>query len=215
MRTICITILILILMTDSFAQQDVKAKAIIHDFSTKAKEYKTIQTDFVFSMIDTRENTHEDYEGTISVKEEKFRINMLDTETYFNGKTIWNFLVDVQEVNITEPDEEDKFFLAAPYKIFSPNENEFKFKFIGETHIDNVPVYEIDLFPRNLDQEYARIRLQINKTNMKLCSVKYFRKDGIHYNIKLSNLKTNLNLPDSYFTFNVEDHPDVEVIDLR
>jgi len=215
MRIICIVIIIVSSAVSSYGQQDVKAKVIIHDFSTKAKEYKTIQTDFVFSMIDTRENTHEDYEGTISVKEEKFRINMLDTETYFNGKTIWNFLVDVQEVNITEPDEEDEFFLAAPYKIFSPDENEFKFKFIGETHIDNVPVYEIDLFPRKLDQEYARIRLQINKTNMTLCSVKYFRKDGINYNIKLSNLKTNLNLPDSYFTFNIEDHPDVEVIDLR
>ncbi len=215
MRTFSIAIIIISLTVSSYGQQDVKAKAIIHDFSTMAKEYKTIQTDFVFSMIDTRENTHEDYEGTISVKEEKFRINMLDTETYFNGKTIWNFLVEVQEVNITEPDEEDEFFLAAPYKIFSPDENEFKFKFIGETYIDNVPVYEIDLFPRNLDQEYARIRLQINKTNMTLCSVKYFRKDGIHYNIKLSNLKTNLNLPDSYFIFNVEDHPDVEVIDLR
>jgi outer membrane lipoprotein-sorting protein len=215
MRKVCITIVTLILAGNALAQQDIEAKSIITDFSNKVREYTAMQAEFAFSIIDIREDTREDYEGVIFIKGEKFRIKMFDIETYFDGETIWNHLIDVQEVNITKPDEEDKFFLDAPNKIFFPDENEFKFKFVGETYQDNKTVYEIDLFPRHLNQEYSRIRLKINKSNMTLIYVEYVRKDGIRYNIKISNLKANPNLPDSYFTFNIEDHPDVEVIDLR
>lgn len=208
-------ITLIIFAFPSFAQDEETAKQILDDFSSRLNSFSSVKADFTFTDINLREQTNDSYEGNVTFKGDKFRLNVLETETWFNGKTLWNFLPDVNEVNVSEPDQEDDVILYNPFKLFTSPEARFKYGFRGELSEGGEPVYEIDLIPLDLEQEYSRIRIRILKLSMDLLSVKYFRKDGNNYLIEMSNLSTNIDLPDSHFSFRVSEHPGVEVIDLR
>ena len=199
----------------SAAQDHETAKKILDDFSTRFNSFTSIRTNFTFTDINLREQTHDSYEGKVTFKGKKFRLNVLESETWFDGKTLWNYLSDVNEVNISEPDPEDDIIINNPFQLFASYESRFNYSFRGELNENGKIIYEIDLLPKNLDLEYSRIRIRILKNNMDLLSAKYDKKDGNHYLVEISDIEINLNLPDSYFTFKTSDHPGVEVIDLR
>ena len=80
--------------------------------------------------------------------------------------------------------------------------------------MDGIIYNIIDLYPKDLNKGFSRIRLFIEKEKLELYSIRYFGKDGIHYLLLLTGYKTN-ELPDSWFQFDISKHPNVEVIDLR
>ncbi len=201
--------------TFAYSQDVATAKKILDEFSDRLGTYTSVKAKFTFTDINLREDTRDSYEGEITFKGEMFRLNILDTETWFNGKILWNFLPDVNEVNVSEPDQEDDVILNNPFHLFKSYETRFNYGFLGEKNIGSKVAYEIDLIPNELGVEYSRIRIRIAKESMELLSARYYKKDGNHYLIEVSNLSTNLDLPDSYFSFDVKEHPGVEVIDLR
>ena len=76
-------------------------------------------------------------------------------------------------------------------------------------------MHEIHLFPINLDQPYSRIRLYIDAGRDILSFIQIVGKDGIDYNISLSNYVTDKDLDDSIFIFDKLKYKKAEIIDLR
>ncbi len=206
---------LMLFATVTYSQDEAAAKKILDEFSDQLNTYQSVKAKFTFTDINLREDTRDSYEGEITFKGEMFRLDILETETWFNGKTLWNFLPDVNEVNVSEPDQEDDVILNNPFHLFTSYETRFRYGFLGEKNMSGKIAYEIDLLPTDLAVEYSRIRIRISKSSMELLSAQYFKKDGNHYLIEVSNLSTNLDLPDSYFSFDPGEHPGVDVIDLR
>ena len=215
MNRLAIVFVLFIFSLISAAQDQETAKKILDDFSTRFNSFSSIRANFTFTDINLREQTSDSYEGKVTFKGKKFRLNVLESETWFDGKTLWNYLSDVNEVNVSEPDPEDDIIINNPFQLFTSYETRFNYSFRGEINDDGKTIYEIDLLPMDLNLEYSRIRIRILKNNLDLLSAKYDKKDGNHYLIEISDIETNLNLTDSYFTFKISDHPGVEVIDLR
>ena len=215
MNRLAIVFVLFIFSLISVAQDQETAKKILDDFSTRFNSFNSIRANFTFTDINLREQTSDSYEGKVTFKGKKFRLNVLESETWFDGKTLWNYLSDVNEVNVSEPDPEDDIIINNPLQLFTSYETRFNYSFRGEINDDGKTIYEIDLLPMDLNLEYSRIRIRILKNNLDLLSAKYDKKDGNHYLIEISDIETNLNLTDSYFTFKISDHPGVEVIDLR
>ncbi|NOQ24481.1 MAG: hypothetical protein GQ564_03885 [Bacteroidales bacterium] len=198
-----------------FAQEDPDAKKILDKLSEKTKSHKVIKSDFEVTLKSTKDNTQNTSKGTITMKGEMYRLIFMDSEAFFDGKTMWNYIPEVNEVNISEPDLNDDDLLNNPKQLFTVYENDFKYQLIKTMLEGNVNYALVDLYPNNLDEEYSRIRLQINTNEYFLSSATIFGKDGSNYSIKISNYKTNLELQDSYFTFDEKEYKGVEVVDLR
>ncbi len=209
-----ITLLIAFIPCLLFAQNPEKGKEILDKVTEKTKTYKTIKADFSFSMVNTQEEINESYEGKISIKGDKYRVNLMDVDTYFDGKTLWTHMIDAEEVNVDEPDLNDEETLN-PATIFTIYQTGFKYAYLGEQQHDGVTVYAIDLFPINRDKPYSRIKLQIKKDDMQLYSIEQIGKDGNDYTIKVNNMLTNTPMNDSMFVFNQDANPDVDIIDMR
>ena len=97
---------------------------------------------------DKKEGSRFQNEGEIVLKGDKYKLNLLGTTIYYDGKTMWNHIIDVEEVNITEPTEEEmEFFFSKPSRLFFIYESDFKIKYVGETTENNRTLYDIDLFP--------------------------------------------------------------------
>lgn len=196
------------------AQESEKAKEILDKVSVKTKSYTSIKADFSFTLENLQESISETHEGSIIIKGNKYVVDLMDTRSYFDGKTLYTHMIDAEEVNVSEPDEEDEAALN-PAKIFSLYENGFKFQFLGERIDDGKTLYEIDLFPDTSDKPFSRIKLLIDKNSLVLKSMKQVGKDGNSYIIKVKTMETNKPYNDTEFTFNTAANPDVDIIDMR
>ena len=197
------------------AQQDQEAKVILDKAADKTNSYKTIQAGFDLTVEDRKENTTSTSKGKIMVKGDKYRVESESNTVYFDGKTMWTFASDINEVTITEPDMEDEDFLGNPAKILLWYNRDFKYRYVQETTYNGKSVHEIDLFPKNLDQPYSRIKLYLGTDDLLLYFVKSAGKDGIDYKIKLTDYILDKDLNDDLFVFDPTKHKKVEIIDMR
>ncbi|MDA3780573.1 MAG: outer membrane lipoprotein carrier protein LolA [Bacteroidales bacterium] len=216
MKKLLLIILIALFSLSIYAQHDDIAKKILEKVSSKTKSYTTISADFTVKFSDLKDNNSNTSKGNIILKGDNYLLNFMNSTSYFNGVTLWSYLKDVNEVNISEPsnDDDDNIF-SHPNKIFTIYEGGFKYKYLGEINKNNITYYSINLFPENLEEEYSKISLEINKTNLRINSAKIFNKNGTRYFFSISNYIVNKQIADSTFTFDKEKFPNVEVIDLR
>lgn len=214
MKYLTSILLLFFIIPFTFAQEQEKAKEILDKVSEKTKSYKTISADFTFSMENLQEDISETNEGTILIKGNKYKVSLMDVDTYFDGSVIYTYLTEAEEVNISEPDPEDEESLN-PATIFTIYEKGFKYRYIGEKTENGKVYYEIDLYPENRDKPYSRIKLLISKDDMNLYSLRQVGKDGNNYTVIVKSMKTNIPIDDSAFVFDTAKHPDVDVIDMR
>jgi len=199
----------------AFSQQDPEAKKILDQVSAKAKSCQTIQSDFELVIENKRENKSSKSTGLIKIKGDKYYMESMGSKVYFDGKTLWSFMEDINEVTISEPDQTDNDFVENPAKIFTFYNRDFKYHLVGEAKMDEGWMYEIDLFPITLDQPYSRIKIFVARQSYELFLVKAISKDGINYSAFIRNTKYNVPLNDEMFRFQPEKHKGIEVVDLR
>ena len=155
MRKYITSFLFLLLILKLFGQQDPEALKILNKLSDKTKSMPSIEAKFNYIVEDKKEGSRFQNEGEIVLKGDKYKLNLLGTTIYYDGKTMWNHIIDVEEVNITEPTEEEmEFFFSKPSRLFFIYESDFKIKYVGETTENNRTLYDIDLFPSDLNKSY-------------------------------------------------------------
>jgi len=197
------------------AQQDPAAQEILDRVATKTQQYQSIQADFSLIVVDHKEDTRNTSVGNIIIKGEKYRITSAGSTVYFDGKTMWTFIQDDNEVTITEPDSQDDNFLSNPANVFTWYNRDFKYQYRGETTIEGVEMHEIDLFPKNLDQPYSRIKIFIAKNTEQLAIISSIGKDGIDYSVFVKNFIPDKVVSDDAFIFDPMKHKKVTIIDMR
>jgi len=208
-------LLCIISVSNLFAQQDPKAKEILDKLSEKTKSFKNIQIDFKVEYINLKDNFKNSSQGTITLQKEKYKLDFMGIESYFDGKTLYSYIIESNEVNISEPETDDTDILSNPKQIFALYEKDYKYQLISESSENGSSFAIIDLYPIDLEKDYSRIRLQINTNLYQLKSATIFGKDGSNYSLTVSTFKTNQSIDEKLFIFDETKYPNVEKIDLR
>lgn len=198
----------------NLSAQDSKAKAVLDKVSAKNKEFKSIKAEFTYSMDNAEEDIHDISTGSIILMGDKYRLEIMGTDNYFDGTTLYSHILDAEEVSISEPEEEEDGGLD-PSKIFTVYESGFTYKYVKEEKKGNIAYHIIDLFPEDSEKEFSSIRLKINKAKNQIESLLSVGKDGNNVSITLKNFTPNLTFKNSQFVFDPKLNPDVEINDLR
>lgn len=200
---------------DDDPAQDPYAREILDRSAATIEKLKSIQADFGLVIEDRKEDIRTKNTGNILIKRDQYKLTSDGNMVFFNGITMWTYDTDINEVIITEPDPADEDFLSNPAKIFTWHNRDFKYRFRNETRISGVNFYEIDLYPRNLNQPYSRIKVFINtKTDIPEI-ISSIGKDGVDYTVNLTNIITNQDVADDNFVFDPSKYRKVEIIDMR
>ena len=217
MRFLFTAFIAVFLLASSIAQQDPQAGAILDKVAEINRSFQTIKASFQLTVIDLQQDSKEMFDGNIALKKGMFKLELMDNIIFYDKTTVWNYLPDVQEVNINAAEDVDigNSFLTNPASLFTMYKEDFKYRLIGEKNIEKEIQYFIDLVPKERDSEYSSIKLLISKKDLLLQSATFMGKDGIHYIIKITRFEHDIKLEDSYFRFDPAKHPDVEVIDMR
>jgi len=212
------TILLLILIPVSLmAQQDPEAKAILDKMSELIKSWPSVYAHYEYQYHNVRTNDDYTTKGEVWVRGDMYKLTIEnnESEVYFDGETMWNYIVNSKEVNVSIPDKKQTadFFIQNPLELFTLYAKDYKIRYIRD--IPGTSTCEIDLYPYDLKKMYQRIRLTIDKNLHQLEKAKASGKGGETYEVTLSGLKQGGALPDSFFRFDSSKHPGVELIDLR
>lgn len=192
----------------------VKAGNILDKVSEIIQSCQSIKADFTFTMENTQADITDSHEGTILIAGDKYKASVMNVESYFDGKTLWTYLKEVDEVNISYPDPTDETTLS-PSNIFSIHKNGFRYIFAGEDVIDGQKVNIVDLFPEDRNKPFSRIKVYVDEKTHYIKKIVQIGKDGNNYMIDINHMETNIPYDADMFIFDPANHPDVEVIDMR
>lgn len=198
-----------------FAQENPDATQAVKDFSQKMQTVKTINATFTFTLENLQEKITDTHQGKIIAKGNKYILEMMGMEIYFDGLTKWQYIKEANEVTISKQTTTDGGFLDDPSKLFKDYDKNFKSKFIGEHKDKNRTIYELDFFPKDLNLPYSAVKLQFDRNTLEPVLIRYQGKDGNNYIIKVKTFKSNLPVRDDRFTFEPQKHKGIEVIDMR
>jgi len=194
-------------------QNDPKATQILNGVSAKYKSYTSVKADFTIKVENTQSKTSDTQNGTLYLKGNKYKVILKNQEVISDNKTVWTFIKDANEVQVNdyEPDENS----ITPSQIFTIYEKNFLCAFTEEKTVNGKVLQYIELTPIDKTKPYFKIRLGIDKTAKTVQNAVVFDKNGNQYTYEIKAFTPNPTLADSFFTFDTNAHPGVEVVDLR
>ncbi len=213
-------ILLSFIFSVSYAQVDLvkdpAAKKILDAFSKKASQSKGVRIKFSYTTDNRQNDYHDTQKGYIFLEGQKFKVIIPKTEIISDGKTVWTYMKEDNEVTLSETDTSE-VSIFNPGKLFTAYKQGFKYLLIGEETIESIKYHVIDLYPEDTDNSpYSIIRLKINKTTDEIYSVKTSGKSGVDYTFQVAEYKPNISIPEGLFKFDQSKYPDdIEITDMR
>ncbi len=191
------------------AQTD-PAKKILDDLSAKTKSYSTLKAEFAWT-VEKKDKSKDIQTGKIQTKGAKYKLEIPGHSIYCDGKTVWDFIKEANEVQIKDMEASGEDAVN-PSTIFTIYEKGYKYKFEGEDATTQV----VSLFPLNPDKKkFHTIKLSIDKNKKQITSVKMMMKDGSIQTYTIKSFLGNGTIADTDFIFNTKAHPGVSTEDLR
>ena len=148
-------------------EQDPKAKKILDELSVKTKAYTAVKAEFSWEVL-KKDKTKDVQSGKIETKGSKYKLEIPGHEIYCDGKTVWDYIKDANEVQIKDM-EVGGDDVVNPSNIFTIYEKGFKYKFVSEDATTQL----IELYPINPDKKkFHTIKLSIDKVKKQISKVK-------------------------------------------
>jgi outer membrane lipoprotein carrier protein len=214
-RIACLLIVFLGWLNIASAQaNDPKAEAILDKVSQKYKNMSAFKAEYTRSIESNDGEVFASMDGEITVKGAKFNLKMDDQVIICNGNTIWAYMKDANEVNISDyqPGADE----ITPTEIYSIYKKGYRYALMSELKDGSQVVQTIDLEPENKKSEIGKIRLVINKADNTIKKWIVFERGSNNRQIfNINSFTPNVAVSDADFTFDKAKHKGVRVVDLR
>ncbi len=166
---------------------------------------------FALHVRSEAQQISESFEGTIQMQGDKFTLITPDMQIWYDGKTQWVYRERNEEVYVSEPTGEELQY-TNPAVLLRTYKKDYDAKCIGEsTSASCNTAYDIELIPKKKG-DITRINLQIEKGSSFPSRIVIEDKNSTRTMIQIDKLTPGINQPDSFFIFDPEKYPDVEVI---
>ncbi len=191
--------------------RDKKAEEILDGVSQKMQAFQTMRIEFTYLMEHSEENIKESKSGSIYIEGDKYRLYIAEQLVICDGKTVWTYFKDANEVQINDVDPDDD---NTPMKMLTAYNQNYKAKLIKEMPKGGKTIQVIDLTP-NKTQSYFKIRLEIDKLAKMVTSSTIYDKNGSTFTYVVDKFHENPRIHPSRFIFNTADYPGVIITDMR
>ncbi len=211
MKKVSLSLLFIALFFTAFSQD---AKTILDKLAEKSKSSKTMKGTFEYNLENKTANIHENSKGSFLIKGDKYFVDVLGAETYYDGDNLYSYIKEVNEVTIQKPEADSEDFLK-PSNLFTIYQTGYDCKYVGKIIENGKSIHVIDLLPKDDDKNYKKLIVKVDKKTNQLVSMKSIGESGDDVEIKVISMQENVPADDNKFTFNKAAHPDVEVVDMR
>ena len=201
-----IACLFLMLATQVVSAQN-EGERIIRAMVEKMKSHKNVEMVFNFSINPNDNDLGETEKSHAWLQGEAYKIEMAEQQTISDGKTIWSYLIEDEEVIVSNASEGSD---NTPLKVLTTLDESYAATL---SSIDAQGNAVIEL--ANPKGQYKRITLKINAKKTELKNVDIYMEDGSKVIVNVEEMKFDQQLDSNFFTFDAKKHPTVDVIDMR
>ena len=201
-----IACLFLLFATQAVTAQN-NAETLIRLLVNQIKSHKNVELQFTYQISPDENTLIEGEKGKAWLQGEAFKMEMADQHSISDGKTIWTYLIDDEEVMVSNATEgEDN----TPLKLLTSLDKSYVATLTG---IDTKGIATIEL--ANPKGQYKRVTLKIDTKKAELKNADIYMEDGSKVAVTIDVMKFDQELDDKFFTFDTKKHPNVDVIDMR
>lgn len=194
------------------AQSKKQAEKLVENVINKIASYNNFVADLSYTMVNTEMDIDEKKTGKIYVSGDKYRIEMPGQTIISDGKTLWTYLEDSQEVMVSNMEDNDESI--SPTKILTSYDKNYDARFSKDATYKNSNLKLVELKPTE-GKNFEKMSVLINQKKLELENFSVYDKNGNVFTYHIINMKPNTDLPADTFTFDSKKHPGVEVVDMR
>lgn len=189
------------------AQNADQAQKLLNEVSSKVESYDNILIDFKYSLENTAENVKQETRGDVSLKGEKYVLNIMGTTRIFDGEKIYTIIPEDEEINISTYNPADDQSIT-PSKMLTFYNEGYTYKWDITQDIKGRKIQYIKLTPKDSKAEIKDILLGIDKQTKHIYNLIQTQDNGSKITITVNGFKTNQPLPASLFQFKEERYKD-------
>ncbi len=192
----------------AMAQYDPAAKDILDRVSNKYSKMNAFTANFINTLENEEAGVDEEYNGTIHIKDDLFKLEMGSNIIFFDGKLMRQYDADLQEYTIRIPDAEiTSLNLSTVLNLYKDG---YKYR-IREQNADG---YLIELVPEDKTKSFFKILMDFS-TDFDVKSFTYFEKNGNLVATKVQKFEEKPNLQKGFFNFFKANLEVIDSVDLR
>lgn len=207
MKSFQLTSLLIIFLCSSLCAFAQDADNIMKTASAKFKSHKSVESNYTITYTEGSKKRRAT--GGIIMQKNKY-VNLIEgNKTWFNGKTMWTYVKDNEEVNVTEPSAND-MLSNNPYFFINSYSQEYN----ASLQNSGGRTYDIKLTPKKTNEDVKYVILRLLKDSYQPVSLSIFMKNS-QMDIVLNSFKTGKSYKNSSFAFDKKKYPEVDIIDLR
>jgi len=199
------------LLSSTALAQD--ADALLTKLSDKAKTYTAYEIAYTSTLVDLKNDFELTQEGVVQIEGDRFHLDLGDYVIYCDGETVWTFEPEMNEcyVDDTETMKEEGM---DPAKLFTVWEEDFRREWIGRAAVSGRDCAHINLYAGE-DKPFHTMQLYLDDKALEIVRIVMKGREGSDVTYTVTSFSTTLNVVPGMFTFPVEKHPGVDLIDNR
>lgn len=214
MKKIILTFTALLALALLQAQTAADARTILDKAYSAYENSKGINILFTITTTGQDGTKYPPQKGSAQVKGNKFKIETSTINTWFDGKTQWVLMKEMNEVNISYPSNEELATIS-PLALLSMYKTGFTLNPPVSKTVNGKSALVIEMVPTGNKSDFKKISVAIDARDSSLVQVDITLKDGMRNRIDVNSYNTNFNYSDAEFLFNIDQHKGVEIVDLR
>lgn len=153
------------------------------------------------------------WKGKLIVQGNQYRLTLQDQEVISNGQTVWTYLKDVNEVQITDHDPEQD--AAIPWRIFAYYRQYYALVRLDTHQIDGQVYDVIELVSTNEENELLKLIITVTHATKHIKSLAMYDDNHTLHVLSVTDFRYKPNFDATCFQFNPQSYQGIEIIDMR
>ncbi len=173
---------------------------------------RTLKAAFTLKLVSKAGKVQSTQKGSFLLKGERYHITIPGQEIISDGKTVWTYMKDANEVQVSNNNPSEQ--TMSPTKLFTNvYDKDYNYHYLTSRKVAGKTCDIIEMTPKKTGQ-FTKVELAVEKSGA-IAGGNIFEKNGNQYQYEVSSATLNPALADGQFTFDAKAHPKVEVVDLR
>lgn len=194
------------------AQNSTEARQVLNKVAQTLRQMGGVKASFDVTLYSGNKVSGKT-SGDLWMNREKFRVKTAEHSTWFDGKTLWSYMTDSQEVNVSLPSSEELMNIN-PYLMVNLYKKGYSIRSGTLSSYRGQPVAEIVLTAQVKHPTFNKVILYVDKQTSLPVFIRAEQAKN-RTEIVITSFRKGLNLSPSEFVFNHKSYPQAEIIDLR
>ena len=211
MKKFKIFLIFILFLTPSFSLA-LTTEEIVAKIEKSYNSLKDLSVDFDKTWVSDYFKKEKKSEGKMYLKNpDKYRIEGTDEEIVSDGKIVWIYSKENQQVIINWANQSKNVF--KPNQIFLNFKLDYNIKLLGEEKIEKVSCYNLELTPKNENASITKMLLWVDKKSFLAKKIAHTDQSDNQTILLFKNFKRNQGLKNSKFVYKIP--KGIEKVDMR